>query len=377
MAGADMKRSTNFGALLGLVALCHAGEARAERYGIFSVDPSDPTTIMMDGPISSRSPLNFRRARRDHPGATLFRLNSPGGAVPAALLIAKEVREHGLASLVPPEAHCMSACSFVFLAGSPRNALGVLGVHQMYSNDGTQYDIQLSLSDVIEILKPFNVDMEIIVRMLRTTAEDIYIFSEEEKRRLSLLTPLEPPSELPAIAGAGVSPGESPVALLYEEGAGTGAKGSVLSGDVKWEAVKVPTAGRDSEWIVRANVSIAERSFTVNLVFQENQDGALPASHVIEIAFQISSDFPGGGISEVPGLIMKETEDARGSALRGDSNETVSGSPGAGHFSETAWSDIIGTHVGGHLGIVGQWLSSSAGKSTGRVSSPARPRLPP
>ena len=33
-----------------------------------------------------------------------------------------------------------------------------------------------------------------------------------------------------------------------------------------------------------------------------NSDKALPASHTIEIKFNLPADFPGGGIANVPGI---------------------------------------------------------------------------
>jgi hypothetical protein len=43
----------------------------------------------------------------------------------------------------------------------------------------------------------------------------------------------------------------------------------------------------------------------------------LPASHTIEIVFMLPPDFPHGGISSVPGLLMKQSETTRGVPLNG------------------------------------------------------------
>ena len=58
---------------------------------------------------------------------------------------------------------------------------------------------------------------------------------------------------------------------------------------------------------------------TVTLLFRKNGDSALPASHLVEVEFELPSDFPGGSIANVPGLIMKQTEAAQGNALLGAS----------------------------------------------------------
>jgi len=50
---------------------------------------------------------------------------------------------------------------------------------------------------------------------------------------------------------------------------------------------------------------------------RRNTDKALPASHTIEIMFNLPADFPGGGIANVPGVLMKQAEQARGTPLAG------------------------------------------------------------
>src|SRR5216117_2701309 len=44
---------------------------------------------------------------------------------------------------------------------------------------------------------------------------------------------------------------------------------------------------------------------------------ALSASHTIEIMFNLPADFPFGGISNVPGILMKQAEQTRGAPLSG------------------------------------------------------------
>ncbi len=56
---------------------------------------------------------------------------------------------------------------------------------------------------------------------------------------------------------------------------------------------------------------------TVTWSLRRNTDQALPASHTIEIMFNLPPDFPGGGIANVPGVLMKQSEQARGMPLAG------------------------------------------------------------
>jgi hypothetical protein len=50
---------------------------------------------------------------------------------------------------------------------------------------------------------------------------------------------------------------------------------------------------------------------------RRNVDKALPASHTIEIKFNLPADFPGGRIANVSGILMAQAEQARGSPLAG------------------------------------------------------------
>ena len=56
---------------------------------------------------------------------------------------------------------------------------------------------------------------------------------------------------------------------------------------------------------------------TVTWSLRRNTDKALPASHTIEIMFDLPADSPGGGIANVPGILMKQAEQARGTPLSG------------------------------------------------------------
>jgi hypothetical protein len=50
---------------------------------------------------------------------------------------------------------------------------------------------------------------------------------------------------------------------------------------------------------------------------RRNSDRSLPASHTIEIMFTLPADFPNGGISNIPGILMKQAEQTRGVPLAG------------------------------------------------------------
>ena len=71
------------------------------------------------------------------------------------------------------------------------------------------------------------------------------------------------------------------------------------------------------ELAIRADVEIPERGLRLTWSLRRNTDKALPASHTIEVLFTLSADFPEGGISNVPGVLMKQAEQTRGVPLSG------------------------------------------------------------
>jgi len=55
----------------------------------------------------------------------------------------------------------------------------------------------------------------------------------------------------------------------------------------------------------------------MTMSFRRNTDSSLPASHTVELTFILPSDFSGGGVGNVPGILMKSNEQARGTPLAG------------------------------------------------------------
>ena len=56
---------------------------------------------------------------------------------------------------------------------------------------------------------------------------------------------------------------------------------------------------------------------TMTWSLRRNTDPALPASHTIEIMFNLPADAPGGGVQNIPGVLMKQAEQTRGVPLAG------------------------------------------------------------
>src|SRR5579863_3728573 len=126
------------------------------------------------------------------------------------------------------------------------------------------------------------------------------------------------PGQAPA-AGGGTQPGPAVAqrAVLYEADPND-PQGKRFAGSVVWRTETVsPGPGLAPELVVRADIAIPERHMNVTWSLRRNTDKALPASHTIEVMFNLPPDFPGGGVSNVPGILMKDSEEVRGMPLAG------------------------------------------------------------
>jgi hypothetical protein len=105
--------------------------------------------------------------------------------------------------------------------------------------------------------------------------------------------------------------------VLYDEDPAD-PKGKQYVGTVVWrtEPIKGST-GQPADVAVRADIDIPDRKFKMTMSFRRNTDTSLPASHTAELTFILPPDFAGGGVSNVPGILMKSNEQARGTPLAG------------------------------------------------------------
>jgi hypothetical protein len=105
--------------------------------------------------------------------------------------------------------------------------------------------------------------------------------------------------------------------VLYEEDPGN-SQGQRYVGSAIWRTETVsPGTGLAPELAVRADIDIPERHMRMTWSLRRNTDKALPASHTIEVQFTLPADFAEGGIGNVPGVLMKTSEQARGVPLAG------------------------------------------------------------
>lgn len=181
---------------------------------------------------------------------------------------------------------------------------GYLDQYLNMSDDGTEVAVEQPLEQAPEV---------------RTVGSDPTQSSERllpDNQGAVEETPTEPaepqtaqPDTTPA-AGNGLPVSQS--AILYEEGLTPEADGFTAAGRTIW---RLDESG--SSPVIAGTVEVPDRGITMNIRISLNVDDALPATHLIEFAFQFSEAFPAEGISELVGVVVKPEEQSGGDPLRG------------------------------------------------------------
>jgi hypothetical protein len=132
--------------------------------------------------------------------------------------------------------------------------------------------------------------------------------------RIEPSSPQSPAAPGPATQAA--VPAAQKVVLYEEDPADPNGKRFVGSAIWRTETV-TPGPGQPPELAIRADVEVPERKLAMTWSLRRNTDKGLPATHTVEIMFKLPADFPSGGISNVPGILMKQAEQTRGTPLAG------------------------------------------------------------
>jgi hypothetical protein len=113
--------------------------------------------------------------------------------------------------------------------------------------------------------------------------------------------------------------------VLYEEDP-TDSAGRRFAGTAIWRTESAPPApGQPPELAVRADITIPERGIQATWSLRRNTDKDLPASHTVSIMFNLPPDFSHGEVAEIRGVLMKQSEQARGVSLAGLSVKVTTG----------------------------------------------------
>jgi hypothetical protein len=133
----------------------------------------------------------------------------------------------------------------------------------------------------------------------------------------------QPPAAAPAAQDSGAAL-VAQKAVLYEEpldSAKAAAGVTQINAAVTWDFVNDSTNGPS----VIANLDVPDRGLKVKLTIHKNADSTLPASHLIEVIVSTTAAFPGKGIANIPRLVLKPSEDARGQPLVGATAKVADG----------------------------------------------------
>lgn len=128
-------------------------------------------------------------------------------------------------------------------------------------------------------------------------------------------------------ASQGQGVGVAQRAVLFEESPGGGDQGlQQYVGNVVWETETfAPGEGMESDIGIRATITIPDRNIKAVLRVRRNQDPSIPASHIIEVQFDLPPDFDLGPVANVPGIRAKAVESASGAPLTGISVKVAPG----------------------------------------------------
>lgn len=129
------------------------------------------------------------------PDAVAF--HSPGGSVDDAQAIGRLIRDKGLRTLIMADAACMSSCPYALAGGTERTVSrsGWVGLHQHYFRDESilpsflaVQSIQDGQGDTMEFLSDMGIDPLILIHVLKTPPDQIYLLVEDELLDYNLAT---------------------------------------------------------------------------------------------------------------------------------------------------------------------------------------------
>jgi hypothetical protein len=101
--------------------------------------------------------------------------------------------------------------------------------------------------------------------------------------------------------------------FLYEERLGQTSPVAV-PGTVVWHE-KAETDDGKPDPAIEAQVDVPGRKISALITFKRNTDPSLPASHIIEIVFDLPKDFEEGNVDSIQRVAFKQTEQDRGNPL--------------------------------------------------------------
>jgi hypothetical protein len=151
----------------------------------------DGRTIILEGTLGAGSVDKVQRIIDASPDATTLELNSDGGRGTVAEELALRVRQRHLNTSV--QDHCVSACTYIFLAGTRRELAedAALGFHQA-SALGLVASNQMIIQDMVEYYRSAGLRERFIDRIVATPPDDMWYPTRRELEDGGVI-PLDPP----------------------------------------------------------------------------------------------------------------------------------------------------------------------------------------
>lgn len=151
----------------------------------------DGRTIMLEGTLGAGSVDKVQRIIDASPDATTLELNSDGGRGAVAEELALRVRQRRLNTSV--QDHCLSACTYIFLAGTWRELAedAELGFHQA-SALGLETSDKMIIQDMVEYYRSTGLRERFIDRVVATPPDDMWYPTRGELEDGAVI-PLDPP----------------------------------------------------------------------------------------------------------------------------------------------------------------------------------------
>ncbi|HEX9932935.1 MAG TPA: hypothetical protein VGB08_08855 [Allosphingosinicella sp.] len=166
----------------------------------------DGTAIRIDGTLTSGVSGRFRALAADAPRLRTVVLTSPGGRQLEAMRIADTIAERRLDTRA--EIECLSACTFVLLAGRERTATEdtAVGFHQPSFPGWTEADTRAATRQMELDYRRAGVAPHFIARAAQTPAGDMWVPPHDDLIAANVLTS----SELVVVA-SDAAPAEEPL----------------------------------------------------------------------------------------------------------------------------------------------------------------------
>lgn len=117
-------------------------------------------------------------------------------------------------------------------------------------------------------------------------------------------------------------------ATLYEEDPSRDTTGGRYVGSVVWHTEAIKRGNHKTDMTVRADVTVPDRRFKMTMLIFRNVDvSSLQVNCTAEFSFILPANFveSGGGVDDMPGLLMKPDERGKGVALKGAAVKVADG----------------------------------------------------